>query len=312
MGRRRKKDAEIDFQYFREQLPDSLKEALNEQEINSIEDYILLMLKDGYDPEKFYSLPQQVGNLDCLSIDDIAIEKGTHAEYLHQRLQELENENFSTLPSGLLLGNECAELFIRIRLNDAPVLIWRELRVPSNLSLELLALILMKAMGWQNVHLHQFRKGDILFKNTENLQETLKMLPSSPHTIMYDTNKIAVGNLLKEKGDRMKFEYDFGDSWIHDVWLKSVREYAPGEIPKVELVRGRGACPPENSGGIWGYTELIETNYRPRKSKEDKELLAMFDIDRNFSPYFFDLPMARSIVNNYWSYIEEEIDARWH
>jgi len=310
MGRRRKNNTEIEFLYHRKFLPDMLKEVLDEQEMNGVEDLILLMLKEGYDPEKFFELPQYVADLDCLTLDDLAIEKGSYAAYLHHRLQEFENDNFSTMPSGLLLGKECSELYIRIRLNNAPVLIWRELFVPSNLSLELLALILMKAMGWQNVHPHQFRQGDTLFKNTNDLRKAQRIPTLGKRPAMFDTNKIAVGNLLKEKGDRMKFEYDFDNMWIHDVWLKEIREYTPKNHFKVELVRGRGACPPEGSGGVWGYTDLIETSRKLRKRQNDKARLAQVGMDKNFSPYVFDLGMARSIVSNYWSYIEEEIDER--
>lgn len=306
MGRRRKNNTEIEFLYHRKFLPDMLKEVLDEQEMNGVEDLILLMLKEGYDPEKFFELPQYVADLDCLTLDDLAIEKGSYAAYLHHRLQEFENDNFSTMPSGLLLGKECSELYIRIRLNNAPVLIWRELFVPSNLSLELLALILMKAMGWQNVHPHQFRQGDTLFKNTNDLRKAQRIPTLGKRPAMFDTNKIAVGNLLKEKGDRMKFEYDFGDSWEHEVWVKGIREYEEDEEPEAVLVKGAGACPPDDCGGVWGYEELLNIRQKKRKKKEEKEMLEWFGIDHYFDPCFFGQELAEEAIEDVWRFVKDE------
>jgi len=62
--------------------------------------------------------------------------------------------------------------------------------------------------------------------------------------------KCTVDDMLTEKGKRVVFEYDFGDSWEHDLWYKGEREYNPGEKPSITFVKGQGACPPEDCGGI--------------------------------------------------------------
>ena len=52
-----------------------------------------------------------------------------------------------TLPKHKFIGPAKQEFHIRIKLNNAPVNIWRELVVPSNITLEMLAYVLIDAMN---------------------------------------------------------------------------------------------------------------------------------------------------------------------
>ena len=49
-----------------------------------------------------------------------------------------------------------------------------------------------------------------------------------------NSEKTTLEMVLQPKGDRMKFEYDYGDSWVHDLWVKDARDYAPGEEPVIK------------------------------------------------------------------------------
>ncbi len=64
-------------------------------------------------------------------------------------IDDEDDWDFEALPSGVLLNTESKEYHTRIKLNDSPVKIWRELVVPSNISLELLAKVLIDAMEWE-------------------------------------------------------------------------------------------------------------------------------------------------------------------
>jgi hypothetical protein len=60
------------------------------------------------------------------------------------------------------------------------------------------------------------------------------------------------------KNFRFTYEYDFGDSWIHEILFEGSSE--PGKAKEYPLcVKGAGACPPEDVGGIWGYYDFLET-----------------------------------------------------
>ena len=107
--------------------------------------------------------------------------------------------------------------------------------------------------------------------------------------------------MLTEKGVRMKLDYDFGDSWEHDVWVKGIREYDEGEKPSITFVTGEGECPPEDCGGVYGYAELLELREIKKLSKEERERLEWFEMDSRsgFSPYFCDTEYFKEIADDY-------------
>jgi hypothetical protein len=51
-------------------------------------------------------------------------------------------------------------------------------------------------------------------------------------------------------------EYDFGDGWEHKVVLEKILPFDP-KIQLPQCLKGKGACPPEDVGGVWGYQEFL-------------------------------------------------------
>ena len=232
-------------------------------------------------------------------------------DYEDDEEDDYEDEDdfmYGDMPTGLLLGEECEEYHLRVRLNNAPVKIWRELVVPSNISLELLAQILIESMGWENCHLHQFKKGNYYYISSEEYEES-KNDWLSPSADASDANTVSLRDVLKKKSDRMVFEYDYGDGWEHDVWVKGIRQYAADERPEVRLVKGQGACPPEDCGGVWGYSELLELRTKKHKSRDDRERLDWYGIDKDYDPDFF-AEWTKDDVDVLWEDVVEEIEKR--
>ena len=306
---KKKKNTDPVFERLKQEMPEDLKKILEEEDINSMEDMFLYFVAMGYDPVKITTPPEDGKGNEDFNPADYAIDKGSEMDEIRNMLLEEDDEEFEDvykMPDVLLIEGECKEYHIRVKLNNAPVKIWRELLVPSNVSLELLALLLIEAMGWNNSHLHQFRKGDVLFKSTEDLQASRDFIGFGMPRMIHDANQISLGNVLKEKGDRMKFEYDFGDSWEHEVWVKGIREYEEDEEPEAVLVKGAGACPPDDCGGVWGYEELLNIRQKKRKKKEEKEMLEWFGIDHYFDPCFFGHELAEEAIEDIWRFVKDE------
>ena len=120
-----------------------------------------------------------------------------------------------------------------------------------------------------------------------------------------DSEKHSLEMLLQPNGKRLKFEYDFGDSWMHDLWVKQARDYAEGVEPTIRLLKGQGACPPEDCGGVWGYAELLELRTKKRKTADDKERLEWYDITDDFNPDDCDLEWLQGDVDDLWERIKE-------
>jgi hypothetical protein len=56
----------------------------------------------------------------------------------------------------------------------------------------------------------------------------------------------------------MQYTYDFGDNWEHEILVEKVGPPEPGLSYLVSLAGDR-AGPPDDSGGVWVYADLLET-----------------------------------------------------
>jgi len=85
------------------------------------------------------------------------------------------------------------------------------------------------------------------------------------------------------------YEYDFGDSWDHQITVEDILEPSTGATRKAECLGGARACPPEDCGGLGGYADLLKILKSPRhrEHKSMKEWLG-----RPFDSEFFDIEAA--------------------
>ncbi len=125
---------------------------------------------------------------------------------------------------------------IKVTLLHSHPPIWRRLQVESGVTLDQLHHTLQVVMGWTNSHLHGFR-----LPQPDQRGPRRRLLP------IESANEKAtrLGNLLRRPKDWLVYDYDFGDSWEHEVLLEDVLpRSSPARFPMV--LAGRGACPPEH------------------------------------------------------------------
>ncbi len=111
------------------------------------------------------------------------------------------------------------------------------------------------AMGWTNSHLHHFQINDALYGDPWLLEENFAEMN-------YKNSRTAMlSQILPKSGERFQFdyEYDFGDSWWHDVLFEGCLRVKPGQRYPLCL-EGERACPPEDSGRTSGYQEFLESS----------------------------------------------------
>ena len=154
---------------------------------------------------------------------------------------------------------------IQIALKGSKPKIWRRLLIPSDTSLPKLHEIIQIAMGWEGYHLHQFEKNNICY-STKSIEDDMW-----GGVDIVDYKRIKISSLLISEKDKIKYEYDFGDSWEHDVILEKITDVT--EKPKHAVcIAGKRNCPPEDCGGIWGYEDLLEILKNPEHA-EYQEML---------------------------------------
>jgi hypothetical protein len=165
--------------------------------------------------------------------------------------------------------------------------IWRKVLVKAEDPLAKLHCIIQAAMGWYNSHLHQFIVNGQYYE--------VPMAGSESDAI--DANEItlqqAFGNKVKAT---IKYEYDFGDGWLHKITLEKTHQ-ADANITYPHLLDGKGACPPEDCGGVWGYEDLKATLADP-ESEDYEDMLEWLDLEdgSEFDPNEFDLEEHRAEV----------------
>lgn len=142
---------------------------------------------------------------------------------------------------------------LRIDLDHVVPEVWRRLLVPSTLTLGELHPVLQTVMGWQDTHLHQWLRSDRAGALARYAMR------ASIDDGFADGDRceddVTLDELLAEPGDRLVYEYDFGDGWEHTVVLEAVEETAaPAEG---RCLGGERACPPEDCGGEPGYEHLL-------------------------------------------------------
>jgi len=107
---------------------------------------------------------------------------------------------------------------LRIRLEGINPPAWRRVLVPGGVRLAKLHDIFQAAMGWTNSHLHSFTIGDHLYgMQYDDYPED--ELDETEHTVFI---------ALRKSVRRFVYEYDFGDSWTHEVPGACVHEEATG------------------------------------------------------------------------------------
>lgn len=95
-------------------------------------------------------------------------------------------------------------------------------------------------------------------------------------------------------GDALTYIYDFGDDWQHLVTVEKAMAISPGPYPG--MVAGKYACPPEDSGGSWGYVDMLKV-LAGRRDARRRELVEW--LGRPFNPKAFDLDEAKNRLAEY-------------
>ncbi len=140
-----------------------------------------------------------------------------------------------------------AWLQLKVTLRHVAPAVWRRVVVPADLKLPALHTVLQEAMGWTDSHLHQFLLGHLRY--------------AIPHEDDFtppdgDERKMYVGDLLGAPKDHLIYEYDFGDSWEHEVVVEKVLAEPPPD-GRISCLAGKNACPPEDVGGPPGYERML-------------------------------------------------------
>ena len=164
--------------------------------------------------------------------------------------------------------NEIATVRIELVGSDPPI--WREVEVPTSVTLKVLHDIVQIVMGWLDYHLWEFTIGTRRYGLP--MEEDWG---TGPRT---EAGKVRLRDVLKPGKTAIDYMYDFGDGWEHRLTVTGVRAGRPG-VSYPRYVGGEWNGPPEDCGGIPGFYEMLDAIGDPGHPNHDdvKEWLDEYD-----------------------------------
>lgn len=214
-------------------------------------------------------------------------------EPLPQRQAAPETAAESPVLSAVREGPRAAAgriLQLKVMLNNSKPPVWRRVLVPAGMPLPQLHQVIQALFGWFDYHLHEFRTGG--FRGPA-------YAPVNPDgdnefygDASLDESQVTVGALLPAVGNTMSYTYDFGDNWVLAIKAEKIlANDDAGQLPR--CTAGRGAAPAEDSGGTWGWANIVQAVNDPshEEHKEYREWLGMLPGD-TLDPKAFDVDEA--------------------
>ena len=148
---------------------------------------------------------------------------------------------------------------MRIQLDHVEPVIWRRLLVPGSVRMAKLADMLIAGMGWSNSHLHAFRVGDARYgMNFDEYPEG-----------EIDEKSVTVLQALRDE-NWFRFDYDFGDSWEHEVMIENL-SWSYFGLKYAVCLEGPMPARPKT----WAACRVIPTSSRPSPIRPTRSTTAI-------------------------------------
>ncbi|MFD2655599.1 plasmid pRiA4b ORF-3 family protein [Gracilibacillus thailandensis] len=198
-----------------------------------------------------------------------SLHKSSSGEYIKpiEKLQHVLERKVGKKP----FQQPAVQLKVTLKLEGQQV--WRRLVISINQTFASLHDILQIAFNWTNSHLYEFTFYQQPPSFTDYyLPDTNYTLVSHPEAFSYRedgqkmkyAHQIALRDVL-DKYKSIVYTYDLGDDWQHFIEVEEWIDDYDARYPV--CLDGEGTTPPENVGGIPGYSHFLEVI----QSKDDPD-----------------------------------------
>jgi hypothetical protein len=163
---------------------------------------------------------------------------------------------------------------------------WRRIEIRAEATFWALHVAIQNAMGWTDSHLHDFELSNA--DSGEPVWIGMPDLDDEDREILVDFDE-RLDSWIHSEGERLFYNYDYGDGWRHELVVEAVQPAAP-RIRYPRCLAGERACPPEDVGGPAGYESLLEALRDPEHPEHDEYRLW---VGGSFDPERFDVAQVR-------------------
>ena len=164
---------------------------------------------------------------------------------------------------------------LRVSLTGSRPPIWRRIEVPADITLDELHGVIQVAFEWDDYHPYAFVTDYGVFGP-----------PDSALPVRSDES-VTLEQVAPGETATIHYLYDFEDCWEHDIVVEKIVKPEPGLVyPR--CASGRCAAPPEESGGMQSYLDLLAILDDP-DHPEHANTLDRFELDsaEEFDPTWF-------------------------
>lgn len=141
---------------------------------------------------------------------------------------------------------------IKVSIKNTHPPVWRRLLIPEGITFHQLNAIIQIAFDWCGYHMYNFEIGSTLYGGGISIE-----IPYEDNNLDYYEVKSSKSTKIDKyfrEYKKMKYIYDFGDDWEHEITIEKEIE---GKIVYPVCVKAKMASLPEDCGGPWGYEELL-------------------------------------------------------
>jgi hypothetical protein len=136
---------------------------------------------------------------------------------------------------------------IKISLSYSNPEIWRRILVSGDTTLGKLHRVIQVVMGWTDSHLHQFAVKGVSYADSD---------PEMGMEGSKSENRARLHQVAPKAGASFMYVYDFGDDWVHNIKVEKILDKDEQFVGKPLCLKGQLSCPPEDCGGIGGYSSI--------------------------------------------------------
>jgi len=181
-----------------------------------------------------------------------------------EELQSLDEEKFTYVNN--ILKIIIPQVYqLKVLLEGTNPTVYRTIEIEESATFYKLHAVIQIAFDWYNAHLHEFRKKDLLISDPDFYKEVYDFEDKN----ILDEKQIKISEVLKTPKDRIRYLYDFGDSWGHIVTLEKIIDAKEGVVyPR--CIRGKRCAPPEDVGGVWGFEDFKEIMANPNHKEYEE------------------------------------------
>lgn len=162
---------------------------------------------------------------------------------------------------------------VKISIINSNPEIFRIIRVDENINLQLFHEVIQAAFEWSNAHSHFYKIDKKIVKNEKDTVLSKALASKTP----------------------IVYVYDLADWWAIEITLVSQNTGTTGKKPV--CLQGQGKSPPEDSGGIINYCEILDLLAKHNKGDRDYPLIADW-LGENYNPNEFNCEQVNQNFKN--------------